>query len=69
MRKFFTYIFVLLSASILFNACQHDIITVNGNLSLDPVVVVNPPATTVPAGGIQQFQILFVLIPMFYPYM
>lgn len=52
MRKFLSYSFLLLSISILYNACQHDIITVNGNLSLDPVVVVNPPASTVPAGGI-----------------
>lgn len=51
MRKFFTYIVVLLSASILFNACQHDIITVNGNVSLEPVVVVKPPTTTTPTGG------------------
>ena len=52
MRKFLTYTVVLLTISILYNACQHDIITLNGNLSLEPVVVVNPPATTVPAGGI-----------------
>ena len=51
MRKFLSYSFLLLSISILYSACQHDIITVNSNVSLEPVVVVNPPSTTVPAGG------------------
>jgi uncharacterized membrane protein len=51
MRKFLSYTVVLLSASILFNACQHDIITVNSNVSLEPVVVVKPPTTTTPTGG------------------
>ena len=53
MRRILFHTSILFLSSILFTACQHDIITVKAGLSLDPIVVVTPPggSPTTPAGG------------------
>ena len=51
MHKIFIYSFVLVTAFILLNACHHDIISINQNTTADPVVVVNPPTSSVSTGG------------------
>lgn len=51
MRKLVSYSIILLTAFILFNACHHDIISINQNTLIDPVVVVNPPTGSVSISG------------------
>jgi uncharacterized membrane protein len=50
MRKIYFYITSLFLVGILISACQHDNITINAGISIDPIIVAKPPINT-PVGG------------------